>query len=52
MRMFEEAKTPLGKTLAKEKWDQIAPQLVILMGLKAGEDPIKILGVPKVFQGQ
>lgn len=50
LRLFEEAKTEKGKELAKEKWEKIRPELVKLMGLKPGEDPIKVLGVPKIFQ--
>ncbi len=50
MRLFEEAKTESGKRMAKEKWDIIAPELVKLMNLAAGTDPIKMLGVPKAFQ--
>jgi hypothetical protein len=49
-RLFEEAKTEKGKELAKEQWEKIQPELVKLMGLKPGEDPIKVLGVPKIFQ--
>jgi hypothetical protein len=49
-RLFEEAKTEKGKALAKEDWEKIRPELVKLMGLKPGEDPIKVLGVPKIFQ--
>lgn len=51
-RLYGEARTPIGKVMAKEKWEQIAPQLVELMGLKPGEDPIKVLGVPKIFAEQ
>jgi hypothetical protein len=49
-RLFEEAKTEQGKALAKEQWEKIRPELVKLMGLKPDEDPIKVLGVPKIFQ--
>jgi hypothetical protein len=49
-RLFEEAKTDKGRELAKEKWEQIRPELVKLMGLKPDQDPIKVLGVPKIFQ--
>jgi hypothetical protein len=49
-RLFEEAKTEKGKELAKEQWEKIRPELVKLMGLKPDEDPIKVLGVPKIFQ--
>lgn len=47
--LYDEAKTEAGKRLAREKWEQIAPPLVQLMGLKPGQDPIKELGVPKIF---
>lgn len=50
LRLFEEAKTDRGKTLAKEKWEEIRPELVKLMGLKPDQDPVKALGVPKIFQ--
>ncbi len=49
-RLYDEAQTEAGKALAKEKWEQIAPALVQLMGLEPGQDPIKVLGVPKIFQ--
>lgn len=49
-RLFDEAKTETGKALARQEWNKIAPQLVKLAGLKPGTDPIKVLGVPKVFQ--
>ncbi len=48
-RLFDEAKTPSGKEMARERWNEIAPALIKLMGLKEGDDPIKILGVPSVF---
>ena len=49
-RLFEEAKTEKGKELAKQDWEKIRPELVKLMGLKPDQDPIKVLGVPKIFQ--
>jgi len=49
-RLFEEAKTEKGKALAKQDWEKIRPELVKLMGLKPDEDPVKVLGVPKIFQ--
>lgn len=49
-RLFEEARTEAGKALARAEWLKIRPELVKLMGLKAGEDPVKALGVPVVFQ--
>jgi hypothetical protein len=50
LRLFEEAKTEKGKALAREKWDEIRPELIKLMTLKPDQDPIKALGIPKVFQ--
>jgi hypothetical protein len=50
LRLFEEAKTPTGREMAREKWEEIRPELVRLMGLAPGDDPIKALGVPKIFQ--
>jgi hypothetical protein len=49
-RLFEEAKTKPGKDLALEQWKKIRPELIKLMNLKPDQDPIKILGVPKIFQ--
>jgi hypothetical protein len=49
-RLFEEAKTQKGKEMAREKWEKIRPELMKLMNLEPGQDPIKILGVPAVFQ--
>ncbi len=49
-RLYEEAKTEKGKALAKQDWEKIRPELVKLMGLKPDQDPIKVLGVPKIFQ--
>ncbi len=49
-RLYEEAKTEKGKALAQQDWEKIRPELVKLMGLKPDEDPIKVLGVPKIFQ--
>jgi hypothetical protein len=49
-RLFEEARTEAGKALAREEWRKIHPELVKLMGLPPSADPIKALGVPKVFQ--
>ncbi len=48
-RLYDEAQTEAGRSLAKEKWEQIAPALIQLMGLEPGQDPIKVLGVPKIF---
>ena len=39
-----------GKELAREKWEQIRPELIKLMNLEPGQDPIKVLGTPAVFQ--
>lgn len=49
-RLFEEARTEAGKTLAREEWLKIRPELVKLMGLKPDEDPVTAFGVPKVFR--
>lgn len=49
-RLFEEARTASGKALARQEWNKIRPELVKLMELKPGTDPIKALGVPKAFQ--
>ena len=49
-RLFEEARTEAGKALAREEWRKIQPELVKLMGLAPGSDPIKTLGVPNPFQ--
>ena len=49
-RLFEEAKTKKGKEMAREKWEKIRPELIKLMNLDPGQDPIKVLGVPAVFQ--
>ena len=49
-RLYEEAKTETGKALARQDWEKIRPELVKLMGLKPDEDPIRVLGVPKIFQ--
>ncbi len=49
-RLYDEAKTEAGKRMVREKWEQIAPALVQLMGLEPDQDPIKVLGVPKVFE--
>ena len=48
--LYDEAKTEAGKRLTQEKWDQIAPELLKLMGLNPGDNPIEILGVPAIFQ--
>ncbi len=50
LRLFQEAKTDQGRQLAREQWDIIRPELVKLIGLGATEDPVKVLGVPKVFR--
>lgn len=36
--------------MAREKWDIIRPELMKLMGLKDGQDPVKEFGVPKYWQ--
>jgi hypothetical protein len=48
--LFEEAKTKSGKDLARDQWEKIRPELVKLMNLNPDQDPIKVLGVPKIFQ--
>ena len=45
-RLFDEAKTPEGAAMALEQWKVIQPDLLKLMGLEKGQDPIKILGTP------
>ena len=45
-RLFDEAKTKQGKAVAKEQWDAIKPDLLKLMELAPGQDPLKVLGVP------
>jgi hypothetical protein len=49
-RLFEEAKTNKGKEMAREKWEKIRPELMKLMNLEPDQDPVKVLGVPAVFQ--
>ncbi len=49
-RLYEEAKTNKGREMAREKWEKIRPELMKLMNLEPSQDPIKILGVPAVFQ--
>jgi len=49
-RLFDEARTDSGRSLALAEWRKIQPQLVKLMGLPSGADPIKTLGVPKAFR--
>ncbi len=49
-RLYEEAKTLKGKEMAREKWEKIRPELMKLMNLDPNQDPIKVLGVPAVFQ--
>ena len=49
-RLYEEAKTTKGREMAREKWEKIRPELMKLMNLETSQDPIKVLGVPAVFQ--
>jgi hypothetical protein len=49
-RLFDEAKTRQGKALAKEQWDAITPDLLKLMGLAPGQDPLKVLGMPAFWK--
>jgi hypothetical protein len=50
LRLFEEAKTDKGRAMVREKWEAIRTELVKLMNLSPSQDPIKVLGVPKIFQ--
>lgn len=50
-RLYDEARTKEGREMAMEKWSLIRPELVKLMGLKADQDPIKVLGVPAFWAG-
>jgi hypothetical protein len=36
--------------MAWEKWEEIKPALMKLMNLNPDQDPVKVLGVPKIFQ--
>lgn len=49
-RLFDEARTESGKSLALNEWRKIRPELIALMRLTPDADPIKVLGVPKAFQ--
>jgi len=49
-RLYEEAKTNKGREMARERWEKIRPELMKLMNLDPSQDPIKVLGVPAVFQ--
>ena len=42
----------MGKQIATEKWNIIKPELIKLMGLAPGQDPVKVLEVPAIFQGK
>jgi len=50
LRLYEEAKTIKGREMAREKWEKIRPELMKLMNLEPSQDPIKVLGVPAIFQ--
>jgi hypothetical protein len=50
LRLYEEAKTIRGRQMAYEKWEKIRPELMKLMNLDPNQDPMKVLGVPAVFQ--
>ncbi|MGZ3567837.1 MAG: hypothetical protein ACXU9W_03510 [Thermodesulfobacteriota bacterium] len=50
LRLYEEGRTIKGKEMAREKWETIRPELMKLMNLEPNQDPIKVLGVPAVFQ--
>lgn len=49
-RLFDEARTEAGRKLAAAEWNRIRPELVKLMGLAPGADPIPVLGTPRAFQ--
>lgn len=49
-RLYDEARTEPGKALARAEWRKIAPELVKLMRLAPGSDPIQALGVPRAFR--
>jgi hypothetical protein len=49
-RLYDEAKTKEGSEMALEQWKIIQPDLVRLMGLKPGEDPLKALGTPAFWK--
>lgn len=49
-RLYGEARTPIGKAMAKEKWDGISSQLKQLMGIKQEEDPIQLFGIPAFWK--
>ncbi|MDR0827736.1 MAG: hypothetical protein LBN33_07665 [Desulfovibrio sp.] len=49
-RLYDEAKTEEGRAMALEQWKVIQPDLLKLMGLKPGDDPLKILGTPAFWK--
>jgi hypothetical protein len=49
-RLLAEARTPQGGALAAQEWSRVRPELVRLMGLPGGSDPLRLLGVPKPFR--
>jgi hypothetical protein len=49
-RLFDEAKTDVGRAMAMEQWAIIQPDLLKLMGLEKGQDPLKVLGVPAFWK--
>lgn len=48
-RLIGEARTPQGKALAEQEWSKLREELVKLMRLPAGSDPMLVLGIPKAF---
>ena len=49
-RLIDEARTEQGRSLAEREWTSVRPALVKLMQLPAHADPLRTLGVPRVFQ--
>jgi hypothetical protein len=49
-RLLDETRTAQGQALARQEWSGIAPELVKLMRLPAGTDPVRVLGVPEAFR--
>ncbi|MDR1162500.1 MAG: hypothetical protein LBM17_01495 [Candidatus Accumulibacter sp.] len=49
-RLYDEAKTKEGSDMAMEQWKLIQPDLLRLMDLKSGEDPLKVLGTPAFWK--
>ncbi len=49
-RLYDEAKTPVGKEMAKAQWDKISTDLKGLMNVKPEDDPLVVIGIPEKFQ--